>query len=176
MGNGSSPGTWIDMTGFFPSMPNSTLTPYVNTTNIIGGTTYLVRTRALNKYGYGPWGPNASIRCASPPLAPTIVKTENSSVYINISWTEPFNNGLNITSYKVQILKNSGTSFLTNTAECDGANNAVMAAMSCLMLMTTFRTTSTFAYPYNSVPLVQVAAINAEGMGPYKNSSGGAAI
>jgi len=163
MGNGSSPGTWIDMAGFSPSMPNSTTSPHVNTTGILPGTTYLVRTRALNKYGWGPWGNSASIRCASPPNAPPTVMTSNSSVYINISWTAPFNNGLNITAYRIQILKNSGTSFLTNTAECDGANNAVIAAMSCLMLMTTFRTTSTFAYPYNSVPLVQVAAINAEG-------------
>ena len=122
-GNGSSPGVWIDMRGFYPLVSNDTSSPYTNTTDIIGGTTYLVRTRALNKYGWGPWGTPASIRCASPPNAPPSIMTANSSIYINISWTEPFNNGLNITAYRIQILKNSGTAFLTNTAECDGANN-----------------------------------------------------
>jgi len=109
-------------------------------------------------------------------MAPPIVTTSNYSIYVNISWTQPFNNGLNITAYRIQILKQTGTSFLTNTAECDGANNLIIGQMYCLVLMTTLRTTSTFAYSYNQVPKVQVAAINAEGMGPYKNSSGGAAI
>ena len=57
-------------------------------------------------------------------------------------------------------MKKSGASYLTDTAECDGTQNSVIGAMSCMILMTTFRTTSTYNYVYNDVPVVQVAAIN----------------
>ena len=70
---------WTDMKGNYPLFVNDTTSPYTNTTNIIGGTTYKVRIRALNKYGWGVWGSVAFIRCASPPNAPPVVTTTNSS-------------------------------------------------------------------------------------------------
>lgn len=67
------------MKGNYPVFVNDTTNPYTNTTNIIGGTTYKVRIRALNKYGWGVWGSVAFIRCSSPPNAPPVVTTTNSS-------------------------------------------------------------------------------------------------
>ena len=89
------------MKGNYPLFTNDTTTPYTNTTGIIGGTTYQVRVRALNKYGWGAWGSVAQITCASPPNAPPSVTTTNNTVYLQVSWTQPFNNGLNITAYKI---------------------------------------------------------------------------
>lgn len=156
-------------------LSNDSATVYTNTTNIVGGTTYKIRVNALNKYGWSGWGTVFTCRCASQPAQPPSISTTNSSTYIQIFWTAPFNNGLNITAYKIEIQKKSGASWLTSS-ECDGSQAAVFQAMSCQILMTTFRATSTFNYVYNDIPTIRVSAGNLEGFGPTLSTSGGAAI
>lgn len=143
---------------------NDSSTTLTNTTDIIGGTTYKIRVNALNKHGWSGWGTVFTVRCASKPAAPPSISTTNSSTYISISWTAPFNNGLNITAYKIEIQKKSGASWLTST-ECDGSQAAIFQAMSCDILMTTLRATSTFNYVYNDIPIIRVSATNLEGYG-----------
>jgi hypothetical protein len=89
---------WTDLMGL--SSNDTTLT-YQTSASIVGGTTYKVRVRALNKYGWGLYSTYTSIRCARVPNPPTasLINTTNSTIYILIRWSPPFNNGLDITKY-----------------------------------------------------------------------------
>jgi hypothetical protein len=94
--------TWVSLTGFSPSQTN---TYYQTSTDIVGGTTYKVRVRALNKHGWGPWGPYLDIICARVPNAVTWITTTNSTTNFLIRWEEPFNNGLQIERYHIRVQK-----------------------------------------------------------------------
>lgn len=125
-----------------------------------------MRVRALNKYGYSSWSSVANIRAACAPNAPSIVTTTNSSLQIKITWDEPFNNGLDITAYKIELMKKSG-SWLASP-ECNGADATVVATRTCYVYFTTFRQSSSYNYVYNDVPSVRVFAWNLEGWGSSK--------
>ena len=84
----------------------------------------------MNKYGWGPWGSVVNIRCARPPNAPPSVTTTNSSTSITVSWTVPFNGGLTITEYRIEIKRKSGAGYGTTT-ECDGKNAVIFSDRSC---------------------------------------------
>jgi hypothetical protein len=130
--------------------------------------------RALNKHGWGPWSATANIRAASAPAAPATVTTANDTVYIAISWDLPFNNGFDVTSYKIEIAKKSGS--WGTSSECDGTDPTIIAARTCKVLMTTLRVTTTYNYVYNDVPVFRVSGYNLEGQGSTRNSSGVGAI
>lgn len=89
---------WIDLGGL--SSNDTTLT-YQTGTSIVGGTTYKVRVRATNKYGFGAFSAYSTVRCARVPDAPTasLISTTNTSVNVIVKWSAPFNNGLDITKY-----------------------------------------------------------------------------
>jgi hypothetical protein len=101
-GNSTGSDSWTDIKGL---ATNDTATTITNSTGIVGGTTYKFRVRALNKHGWGPYSANATVRAANVPSAPApgSVTTSNSTLWVVIKWTAPFNNGLTITSYKIEI-------------------------------------------------------------------------
>lgn len=123
---------------------NDTTVNYQTSLNIVGGTTYKVKIRALNKYGWGPFGSYATIRCAKVPnvVTGTTVTTTNNTLWMDISWVAPFNNGLTITKYTVQIKKKDGSWANAPTSECDGANAVIVANTRCSVLMSTLRSSS----------------------------------
>lgn len=118
---------WTDIKGFATNDTSTSVNNYM--TGIVGGTTYKVRVRALNKHGWGPWGPVSNVRCASAPSAPTSVTTANNTVYVTISWSLPFNNGLDVSAYKIEIARKSGT--WSAHAECDGTNSTIVSLRTC---------------------------------------------
>lgn len=105
-GNNTDPGvdtdTWLDINGLSPL---SLVNDFQTSEGIIGGTTYKVRVRALNKYGWGPWGQFFSIRCARAPDVASWITTANSTTEFLISWHLPFNGGLQIERYYIRIMK-----------------------------------------------------------------------
>ncbi len=75
--------TWISLQGF---TSNNTATTVQTSAGIIGGTRYLLRARAYNKYGWGQWSSIYEITCARVPNAPTWISTENSTTNFLIKW------------------------------------------------------------------------------------------
>lgn len=121
--NNATADIWTDLKGL---ASNDTATSVTATSGIIGGTTYKVRVRSLNKHGWGAWSNVNNIRAAAVPNSPPTASTTNSSLWVVISWSEPFNNGLNITQYKVEILRKVGT--WSANSECDGTTNQTIIA------------------------------------------------
>ena len=87
---------WIDLRGLSPLSTSNTY----STSAVIAGTTYKMRVRALNKYGWGPFSNVGNIRAAGAPVGSAItITTANQTTSMRISWTAAFNNGLDITQY-----------------------------------------------------------------------------
>lgn len=93
---------WVDINGLSPL---SLVDDFQTSLDIIGGSTYKVRVRALNKHGWGPWSPDFSIRCARAPDTASWITTANSTLDFLISWHLPFNGGLQIERYYIRIMK-----------------------------------------------------------------------
>lgn len=132
-GNNTDPGvetdTWVDINGLSPL---SLVNDFQTSEDIIGGTTYKVRVRALNKHGWGPWGEFFSIRCARAPDVASWITTANSTTNFLISWHLPFNGGLQIERYYIRIMKKGSATMMLDPNNwyeeldnCDGANPAV---------------------------------------------------
>ena len=56
---------------------------------------------------------------AGPPDTPDPVSTEIDNIYVRFTWTKPAENGAEITSYSLSILKADGFT-LAKTTSCDG--------------------------------------------------------
>jgi hypothetical protein len=132
-GNNTDSGTttdiWLDLNGLSPL---SVVNDFQTSTDIVGGTTYKVRVRALNKHGWGPWSQFFSIRCARAPDVSSWITTANSTTNFDIRWHLPFNGGLQIERYYIRIMKKgSATQMLDpnnwfeDLENCDGSNPVV---------------------------------------------------
>lgn len=79
----------------------------------MGGTTYKVRVRALNKHGWSNWSSVVNVRAATKPSSSITITTTNSSTSIVISWTQPYNSGLDITAYYIAIKRKIAGSWIS---------------------------------------------------------------
>ncbi len=100
--SGTTTDTWLDLNGLSPL---SLVNDFQTAADIVGGTTYKVRVRALNKHGWGPWSQFLYIRCARVPDLSSWITTANSTTDFNIRWSLPFNGGLQIERYYIKIMK-----------------------------------------------------------------------
>lgn len=74
----------------------------------------------------------------------TIVK---NGLNVDISWTPPSDNSDSIDAYEILILKSDGTTWLEDTANCDGTNDAnVITNHICSIPFTVLRSTYGLAY------------------------------
>jgi hypothetical protein len=132
-GNNTDSGTttdiWLDLNGLSPL---SVVNDFQTSDDIVGGTTYKVRVRALNKHGWGPWSQFFTIRCARAPDVSSWITTANSTTNFDIRWHLPFNGGLQIERYYIRIMKKgSATQMLDpnnwfeDLENCDGSNPVV---------------------------------------------------
>ena len=76
----------------------------VTITGLTNETAYQVRVRAGNSVGDSPWSQESAMatptpQVPDPPAAPTLTHGDQS---LEVSWTEPADNGANITDYDVQ--------------------------------------------------------------------------
>jgi hypothetical protein len=113
----------------------TTSTTSVASTGLAGGVTYAYRVAARNKYGAGSYSAETSVLAAEAPDTPDPVTTEDATIYVKIAWTAPSSNHATIDAYQVLIADSTGA-FVEDTTSCDGSSSTVVAALYCLIPMT----------------------------------------
>jgi len=81
---------------------------------------YTFKISARNLVGLSLDSSEVSIRAAAIPSVPTAPSTSvNSNVSVTISWVAPFNGGSAITAYTVKIRQVDGSTYTTESANCN---------------------------------------------------------
>ena len=139
----------------FPDPDTTSTATSVTITGLTNGTTYVVRVRAANAAGEGPYSALDSGTPRTTPGAPTITSATAGDSFVDLVWTAPGSNGgSSITDYVVQYSSDSGSSWSTFA---DGTSSGTSTRVTGL----TNGTSYTF----------QVAAVNAAGTGSYSSAS-----
>ena len=102
------------------------LTTYLQTSDIVAGTSYSFTVRAHNAHGWGPESPPFTIVAASVPMQPTAPSTSISNIYVKVSWVAPDNGSSAISAYKIFIADSTGT-FSQEVTYCNGAAEPVLS-------------------------------------------------
>lgn len=90
----------------------------------------------------------AAAREPDEPAAP-ITSIDSSTGGVAITWTAPSARGAPITSYLIEILDvivGSGT--WHNVSSCNGSDPTIMAALTCVVPMSTLTDPTTFGYVF----------------------------
>jgi hypothetical protein len=92
-----------------------------------------------------------------------------------VSWTAPYNGGVAISSYTIWFLQSDGTTYSTELTNCNGNNNGIVSAASCLVPISVLR-----AAPFNLVwgasVSAKVSATNSAGQSLVSSAGNGAVI
>jgi hypothetical protein len=170
--NGTFATTWLDVVGL---APDSVATTIIVSSEIVSGTVYGFRVRARNIFGWGPYSTVTEIKAAREPGLPIAPVTSIDPVHggVTIEWTAPDARGDTITAYKIEIANKAGTTWHTEAA-CDGTDPVVIAALRCIVPMSTL-TASPYNYVFDDLVEVRVQAANFFGFGvlsPVSESTG----
>jgi len=144
---------------------------------LTGGTTYRFKVRARNLYGPGGFSAELVVLASDLPDKAAIptVAIGTAETAVSISWTEPGDHAATITAYEILLLLADGTTFAAETANCDGSDPAIVAALSCAIPMTTVA--SVTGRTVDTLIRVKVRAQNANGWGDYSElNTAGATI
>jgi hypothetical protein len=95
----------------------------------------------------------------------TEIDTGLDPLSVKISWTAPTDNSDSITSYEILIREQGGSQF-SATADCNGADSAVVAARFCLVPLTTL-TAAPYSLVFGDLVAARARAINSIGAGQY---------
>lgn len=102
---------------------------YTHSSQVVTGTSYLVRLKTTNIYGDSQYSPVLSILAATNPSTPGTVVTTQVSAKVRLSWTASSANGSGLTSYSIYIKTgNGGTTYLQEQTYCDGVALAPLAS------------------------------------------------
>jgi len=77
-----------------------------------------------------------------------------------VSWTQPNENGAEITAYLIQILTSDGTTYLEETTNCDGTDATIIVGTYCEVPMTSLVDSSTFNLIQGTEIVVKISALN----------------
>ena len=113
--------SWVDLQG----ASTNSLAISFQTNSVTPGASYRVKVRAKNSYGWGPFSSILTITTALAPNAPPTVTTITSGTSVQISWTQPANNGISISKYDILIMKKDGT--FTTSSQCLGTDSTIMS-------------------------------------------------
>lgn len=132
------------------------------------GLDYKFKVRALNIYGFGDYSSTVTLRPDSAPAMMSSVSTSLSYPTVTIAFSEPFNNGAQITSYQVQIYSYTETQFVEDVSVCDGSSMLLHCNVPMQILI------SQYGYSQGQLVVARVRAINELGPGYYssQNSAG----
>ena len=138
----------------FPDPDTTSTVTSVTISGLTNGTTYVVRVRAANAAGEGPYSALVSGTPRTTPGAPTSVSGTAGDTFVDVAWTAPSSDGgASITDYVVQVKAGSGSW----STFADGTSSGTSTRVTGL----TNGTSYTF----------QVAAVNAAGAGSYSSAS-----
>jgi hypothetical protein len=160
--NGTFATTWLDVVGL---APDSIATTIIVSSEIVSGTIYGFRVRARNIFGWGPYSTVTEIKAAREPGLPVAPVTTIDPVAggVTIEWTAPDARGDTITAYKIEIANKAGNTWYTE-AHCNGTDPVVIAALSCVVPMSTL-TAAPYSYVFDDLVQVRVQAANYFGFG-----------
>jgi hypothetical protein len=136
--------------------------------DVVAGSTYLFRVRALNAKGWGQYSTTVGLIPSGVPDKMSPVVTAVSGTNIKISWLAPTQtNGSPITAYQIYFKAIDGT-FSLIPLFCDGANATIVSQQSCLVPMLVLRA-SPFSLFGGSMVVATVLAINQRGQSMQSN-------
>lgn len=149
-----------------------TLLTYTHSTGVTQGTTYVFRLRAENAQGFSAYSSTLSVLAAdiADQVTGVTVSEQTDTTTFTISWTAPDNNGASISAYNVYVRQSDGTTYSTETNECDGSDSSIVSATSCTIEMATLFA-SPFSLSVGDQIFAKVEAINSYGTGPLSAAS-----
>ncbi len=112
---------------------------------------------------------------AQKPERPTAPTTTISGSNVVIDWQAPDENGSPIYSYIIQIRRADGTSFATDSTDCDGNKAAIVSQTQCTVPISTLRAAS-FQLPWGASIHAKITAINLYGLSEESPVGNGAYI
>ena len=141
---------WDQGTGSFVSLvgdPSLSVALTHQVTGLTTGTAYQFRLRAKNKHGWGEYSSTISAKPAGPPDPPAPVVTSIDNIYVRFSWSEPANNGAEITGYYLWILKADGFTLLQSESCDSSADPLIVQNRECLVEMAELTDASLYNLP-----------------------------
>ena len=91
--------------------------------------------------GYSAYSAPVSILAAQIPDKPDAPTTSIENLDVRISWLAPNFRGYAITKYVIKIRQSDDVTFTEEPISCDGSDPAIMSALSCLVPISTLKTT-----------------------------------
>jgi hypothetical protein len=116
-----------------------------------------------------------TVLAAQTPAQPDPPTTSFATDQVTLTWVAPDNGGSPITSFTVTIRTSDDTTFLTLLDYCDGSNNAIMAATSCVIPSIVLHEAD-FSLPWASHVYAKVIATNLYGDSTESSEGNGAII
>jgi hypothetical protein len=71
-------------------------------------------------------------------MDPAVSTVRNIDGAVNFTFNRPYDGSAAITSYKIEFLAKDGSTWITNTAYCDGSSAIFISIMSCVVPMSVF--------------------------------------
>jgi hypothetical protein len=133
----------------------------------VAGTPYSFQVRAKNVYGWGEHSDIVQILASDVPAQMQVVSTAVDGTDVEISWTEPADNGEAITGYQIEILHSDGVTFSQETGTCDGVNVASIVSLRRCDIPIATLAEGAFSLTYGTLIQAKILAINAQGSGTF---------
>lgn len=92
-------------------------TSLTTSTGITAGTTYTVRVRARNKWGYGPYSSTVQLKAAVAPSQMSALSTSVSGKGVTVSFSAPADGSSTITAYEILIKQSGSDTYSAVTSE-----------------------------------------------------------
>jgi len=122
-------------------------TSYTASALITKGTTYRIRIRAKNYWGWGPLSDELLIKASTIPskLAVVVTSIDQTSGNVRVTWTHPYDNSDTVTGYKIEALRNDGVW----TTVCSELDSSIVITRQCIVQMSQLH--FDFALPFKHI-------------------------
>jgi titin len=160
-------GALVAVAGADPIAAPYTLNSKLWTTAITSGATYIMRYRAYNVHGWGPYSPTGTVVAATVPHGPGEPALTIDVTEVEITWSAPTNTGgtgIPILSYVVELRLRDGATYL-EPSTCDGSDPVILAALSCRISMSSLTSATPFGFQQGDEIAARATATNLVGTG-----------
>jgi hypothetical protein len=119
--------------GAFSVLASGITTTSYTASSLTADVVYTFKVTARNLVGLGTDSSEVAIRAAAIPSVPAAPTTAvNTNVSVTISWVAPSNGGSAITTYTVAIRQSDGTTYTTESANCNVSSTSCTVPISVL--------------------------------------------